>query len=1202
MAVELPLGVVLQGAVLGSATALVALGLLLIWQANHFVNFAYGAMGGVLGLSSIHLYLTWGWPYPVAIGLGVLGGLLVGMAVEILVIRRFASASRLVLTVASLGLAQLLGGLELLLPEWLFDTRSFVLGSYETPLSPHAVDIGPVRLSGDYFLIVAVVPVVLGALWWFMQRSHVGTAIRAAADNSERARLLGVPVGRLNTLVWSIAGAMSTLAFVLRAPVTGTVSSAALGPTVLLPALAALLFARMTSPTIATGAAVALGVLDAFVRWNWDPAIVDVVMLVVVVVAMATQPAVGGRASRSESEWQDTYAARPLAPEFRRDPLVRYGRIAVPLLVAAVTLLIGFRAGPSELNSISIAMIWGLVGLSLVVLTGWTGQVSLGQFAIVGIGALVAGNMVGRWDVDLFLALAAAMAGGAVVGSLIGIPALRVRGPFLAIVTLAVAGAVDGALLNPNVVPDIFVDRVPRPILWNRFPLENERTLYWLTAALLAMSMLAVASMRRRWTGRTLLASRDNPDGAATMSVATSGVARRGIALAGGLAGLAGGLHVILLRGFGEGSYPPVMSVEVFSNTTIGGLSSIGGAVGGALGLRWAQNLVGQDWKLILNGVGLLVVLYVLPGGVAQAVSSLRDRLLQRRATASVHGAADDVAPSIDGLAAPTEDTVLSCRGVNVSYGSLQVLFDVDLDVREGEVLALLGTNGAGKSTLLKALCGLVAHDGELRRGDQRFRPVPEQLARQGIALMSGGRSTCGSLTVEEHLRLATWTFRNDRERVDDDIAEVLRHFPVLASRRHSRGADLSGGEQQQLALAQTLLLRPDLLVIDELSLGLAPAIVGELLGMVRRLNEAGVTVVVVEQSVHVALEMSDRAVFMEKGAIRFEGHASELLDRPELLRAVFLDTHRAAADATDTAAESPGLIDLRPVELPENERGAALLSCRGVEKRFGGIVAVDGVDLDVDAGEIVGLIGQNGAGKTTLMDCITGLHRLDAGTIRLGSNDLTASPTHVRAAAGIGRTFQEARLFPSLTVAETLAVARHRHSISRSMAADLFAQPASDESEYMIHHRVAEILEMLGLAEHGHKLTSELSTGMRRIVELGCLIAAEPTVLLLDEPSAGVAQREAEALAPLLRAVRDATGAAVVVIEHDMAFIRDVSDRLVAMELGAVIADGPPAETLADPRVVAGYLGGEPVAIERSGRGAQPPGASTHSIAATST
>ncbi|MCL4166213.1 UNVERIFIED_CONTAM: hypothetical protein GTU68_012427, partial [Idotea baltica] len=173
--------------------------------------------------------------------------------------------------------------------------------------------------------------------------------------------------------------------------------------------------------------------------------------------------------------------------------------------------------------------------------------------------------------------------------------------------------------------------------------------------------------------------------------------------------------------------------------------------------------------------------------------------------------------------------------------------------------------------------------------------------------------------------------------------------------------------------------------------------------------------------------------------------------------------------------------------------------------------------------------------------------------------------------------------LFPSLTVSETLAVARHRHAAARSLAADLTAQPASDESEYVIYQRVHEILEMLGLAEHAHKLTSELSTGMRRIVELGCLIAAEPSVLLLDEPSAGVAQREAEALSPLLKEIRDATGAAMVVIEHDMAFIRDVSDRLAALELGAIIADGPPEETLANPRVVEGYLGGNSTTIERS-------------------
>ena len=196
----------------------------------------------------------------------------------------------------------------------------------------------------------------------------------------------------------------------------------------------------------------------------------------------------------------------------------------------------------------------------------------------------------------------------------------------------------------------------------------------------------------------------------------------------------------------------------------------------------------------------------------------------------------------------------------------------------------------------------------------------------------------------------------------------------------------------------------------------------------------------------------------------------------------------------------------------------------------------------------------------------------------------MTGWAPHQRARAGLGRSFQEARLFPSLSVAETIAVACERHARDTTMLADVLRQPASAEAELATSRRVSELIDLLGLRPHANKLTSELSTGMRRIVELACLLAAEPKVLLLDEPSAGVAQRETEALGPLLVRIRDRTGAALVVIEHDMPLLSSICDRLVALELGRVIAEGPPGSVLADERVVASYLGTDQVAIARSG------------------
>ena len=245
----------------------------------------------------------------------------------------------------------------------------------------------------------------------------------------------------------------------------------------------------------------------------------------------------------------------------------------------------------------------------------------------------------------------------------------------------------------------------------------------------------------------------------------------------------------------------------------------------------------------------------------------------------------------------------LSASGVNVSYGRLQVLFDLDLDVEDGEIVALLGTNGAGKSTILKAICGLVPHDGNVTlNGVEISGMSPERIVRAGVALMPGGKAIFPTLSVGDHLKLSTWTFRSDSERIATDLAEIYRVFPILAERRNQLAGDLSGGEQQQLALAMTLMLRPDVLLIDELSLGLAPVVVGALCEVVRALNGRGMTIVVVEQSVNIALTLAERAVFLEKGRSRFEGPTAELLDRPDILRSVFIAGADAASGGADQA------------------------------------------------------------------------------------------------------------------------------------------------------------------------------------------------------------------------------------------------------------------------------------------------------------
>jgi ABC-type branched-subunit amino acid transport system ATPase component len=554
----------------------------------------------------------------------------------------------------------------------------------------------------------------------------------------------------------------------------------------------------------------------------------------------------------------------------------------------------------------------------------------------------------------------------------------------------------------------------------------------------------------------------------------------------------------------------------------------------------------------------------------------------------------------------PMDGPLLSCRSIDMAYGQVQILFNVDFDVYPGEIVALLGTNGAGKSTLLKGICGLVRPKaGSVTfKGEDVTKLQADVTAKRGVSLMPGGKGVFPTLSVDENLRMAAWLIRDDPDRIELAKGDVLDLFPVLAERHSQMAGNLSGGEQQMLALGSALMTQPELLMIDELSLGLAPTIVGQLLEVVQEVHDRGTTIVIVEQSVNVALNLAKRAVFMEKGEVRFEGPAADLLERPDILRSVFI-----AGAASQDAAESVLHVDgqknvdsqkkttrrrrtskaeVEPDQVEMESRIPAdakvVLATRDLVKRFGGITAVDHVDIEVRQGEIVGLIGHNGAGKTTLMDCVSGFLQVDGGRIILRGVDVTDWAPHLRAKGAMGRSFQDALLFPTLNVYETIAVARERHLASRDMFAAALQLPASFESELEVEVVVDDLIELMGLSAYRQKLTGELSTGTRRIVDLACILAQDPKVLLLDEPSGGVAQKETEALGPLLRRVQQQTGCSILIIEHDMPLLSGLCDRLVALELGGVIAEGTPPEVLNHPAVIASYLGTDEKAIARSG------------------
>jgi ABC-type branched-subunit amino acid transport system ATPase component len=239
------------------------------------------------------------------------------------------------------------------------------------------------------------------------------------------------------------------------------------------------------------------------------------------------------------------------------------------------------------------------------------------------------------------------------------------------------------------------------------------------------------------------------------------------------------------------------------------------------------------------------------------------------------------------------EIPALQVHNLDFYYGTNQVLFDVNLEVEQGEMVALLGTNGAGKSTLLRAVSGLShPHRGVVRIFGMNCTYLePEQIIDQGVALLVGGKMTFPGLSVRDNLRIGGHSMRRDRAKAAAAMREAMEVFPELHARLDQPAGTLSGGEQQMLALARVMMTRPRLLLIDELALGLAPMTVDRLMGMVRRINEEGATVILVEQSVNRAMSLAERCFFMERGEIRFDGPTAELMQRDDLLRPVFLGT-----------------------------------------------------------------------------------------------------------------------------------------------------------------------------------------------------------------------------------------------------------------------------------------------------------------------
>ncbi len=627
-----PAGALLQGIVVGLITSLVALGMVLIHRSNRVLNFSQGELGLLPATLAVMLMVESGFPYLAAFGIGLAAALGVGAAAEFIIIRRFFRSPRLILTVATIGLAQFLGFVSLLIPQW-WDAK-VSSQRIDSPLNL-TFDVGSFRFTGDHVLVLVVVPLVLLGLGLVLTRTRIGVAIRASAEMPDRAATLGMPVKGLQTIVWSVASALAFLALFLRAGVIGLPVGGQLGLLFFLRALAAAVMGQLSDVRAVLTGSLALGIVQAGILWNSESALeADALMAAVtagvILVSLVARP-------RTFSRLQATASALSMG-ETRPIPSQLSGRIEVratrwvlsALLVGAVLLIPRVFATVTILR-FSALYIFTMLVLSLVVLTGWAGQISLGQVALSTSGGAVAAWMTLNWNADLIVVTLAGATVGAAVSALVGLPALRVRGLYLAVTTLAFAVAMGSYFLNDRFFSWLPNERVPRLPILGRISYESPTGIYYVSVVALALSFGAVHGIRNSRTGRVLLALRDNENGVAAFGVSVTRAKLTAFAVAGFLAGASGSLFVHHQQAFAPA--PGGASIGIFIAAVVGGLGSIAGALFGSLFFWGTFWWLEGNWRLFASSVGALAVLLIAPGGLAGMMYQLRDWLLRQLAT-----------------------------------------------------------------------------------------------------------------------------------------------------------------------------------------------------------------------------------------------------------------------------------------------------------------------------------------------------------------------------------------------------------------------------------------------------------------------------------------------------------------------------------------------------------------------------------------
>ena len=475
-------------------------------------------MGAVPAIFALLLVVQRHMNYLVVLPIALIGGPLCAGLVDIFIMRRFAKSPRLIATVVTIGVAQGFAALGFFIPSGSArpPARSSLVPTPWDSIGLHNSHGKPV-LSGNQVAAIVVTLAISIGLALFLRYTRIGIALRASAENSDRASLLGIPVKRVQTAAWMLAGGLASMAIYFQAPLIGVPSNATLGFDTLLYALAAAVVARMERIGVALAVGTFVGIIQfGVVSRTGSSSNVGAYMLVLILGALLLQRRSQARAmDAGTSSWDVVKNFRPIPAELRNLPEVNAARYALIAAAGAAALFLPFLVGHNDMPKLIPLPLYGMIGVSLVVLTGWAGQISLGQFGLVGVGAAVSGGLIFNNNADFFVAIFAGIGAGVIAAVLIGLPAVRIQGLYLAVTTLAFAYACKGYVLDRTswlgeTAAEGARHHVQAPTSLRRFDLENDRTFYYVCVVALLFSILAALAFRRNRSGRVLIAARDN--------------------------------------------------------------------------------------------------------------------------------------------------------------------------------------------------------------------------------------------------------------------------------------------------------------------------------------------------------------------------------------------------------------------------------------------------------------------------------------------------------------------------------------------------------------------------------------------------------------------------------------------------------------------------------------------------------------------